>query len=331
MKQLMILLLLCIGAYYTSFAQATNQVPQYYYAPQFDDSTLFSSQYSYYGGGTSFGQIPTQQLNTKIYSIYYPSNFKYPPKGKITTLYIWIYYSQTLDSSGLYKFYNSKIRMGTTTRDSIAFDSINKRFTLFDDEKELTTVLQGNPYIFDSTSLQGSPIGFGLNHKKWLKIPLQVPFLYDPNKNLVIQSFYNNDSLLYTNCNIIPFAFIDTLTINKKHRVIVVDATCGKYGYITTFTTGNSMLSCIGFDLDTTGISGVDEIKTTSLQLYPNPATATIHFSLKGNYTISTLQGAIVQQGEGDVANIGNLPQGLYIVQLTTKNGERLVGRFLKE
>ncbi len=329
MKQLMLFLLVCIGAYYTSFAQATNQVPQYYYAPQFDDSTLFSSQYSYYGGGVGFSEIPVQGINTKAYSIYYPSNFKYPPKGKITALYIWIYYSQTLDPSGLYKFYNFKIRMGNTSRDSFAYDSINKRYVLFDDENELTTVLQGNPYIFDSTTLQGSPIGFGLNNRKWLKIPLQVPFMYDPNKNLVIETFINRDTLHYLN-SIIPYVFIDSLTPNMN-RIMSTVATSGKYAYLTNITSGNSMLSCIGFDLDTTGVSGVEEVYPTQLSLYPNPATATINFSLKGSYTISTLQGALVQQGEVDVANITSLSQGLYIVQLLTKNGERLVGRFLKE
>ena len=329
MKQLMILLLLCIGAYYTSFAQATNQVPQYYYAPQFDDSTLYSSQYSHYGGGTSFGQIPTQQLNTKIYSIYYPSNFKYPPKGKITTLYIWIYYSQTLDSSGLYKFYNSKIRMGTTTRDSIAFDSINKRFTLFDDEKELTTVLQGNPYIFDSTSLQGSPIGFGLNHKKWLKIPLQVPFLYDPLKNLVIQAFTNYDTL-HDLCSIIPFAFKDSLTLNMT-RLLGVDDTCGKYAHHASIG-ANSLLACIGFDLDTTGISGVEEIQATSLQLYPNPAKDYLFLSatLRPNtsYTITDIAGRQLLQGvvKDNVISVQTLQHGLYLLRIGTE-----VLRFVKE
>jgi hypothetical protein len=67
------------------------------------------------------------------------------------------------------------------------------------------------------------------------------------------------------------------------------------------------------------------------LTLYPNPASQLINLNHQGSYTISTLQGSVVQQGEGDAADIGNLPQGLYMVQLTTKNGERLVGRFLKE
>jgi len=327
MKQLMILLLLCLGSYSAAVSQVTSQAPQYYYAPQFDDTTLaitnnFSSVAFTQGFGIS--SMPSQ----KWVCIYYPRNFKYPPKGKITSMYFWIDVAATSDTNGLYKFYNSKIRMGTTTRDSFSYDSINKRFIVFDDEKELTTVLQGNPYIFDSTSLQGSPIGFGLNHKKWLKIPLQVPFLYDPLKNLVIQAFTNYDTL-HDLCSIIPFAFKDSLTLNMT-RLLGVDDTCGKYAHHASIG-ANSLLACIGFDLDTTGISGVEEIQATSLQLYPNPAKASIHFSLKGSYTISTLQGAIVQQGEGDVANIASLSQGLYIVQLLTKNGERLVGRFLKE
>jgi hypothetical protein len=153
--------------------------------------------------------------------------------------------------------------------------------------------------------------------------------MYDPNKNLVIETFIHRDTLHYLN-SIIPYVFIDSLTPNMN-RIMSTVATSGKYAYLTNITSGNSMLSCIGFDLDTTGVSGVEEVYPTQLSLYPNPATATINFSLKGSYTISTLQGALVQQGEGDVANITSLSQGLYIVQLLTKNGERLVGRFLKE
>jgi len=327
MKQLMLLLLLCIGSNSAAVSQVTSQAPQYYYAPQFDDTTLaitnnFSSVAFTQGFGIS--SMPSQ----KWVCIYYPRNFKYPPKGKITSMYFWIDVAATSDTNGLYEFYNVKWQMGTTTRDSFAYDSINKRFLLFDDEKELTTVLQANPYILDSTS--GIPAQSGFKYKKWLKVPLQVPFMFDPNKNLVLQlnNLYVYDTL-HGDCNIFVIGCHDSLSLNKYRGIGTPDSS-SKYAYIFNLLY-TSLLPCIGFDLDTTGVSGVEEIQATSLQLYPNPAKASIHFSLKGSYTISTLQGAIVQQGEGDVANIASLSQGLYIVQLLTKNGERLVGRFLKE
>jgi len=76
---------------------------------------------------------------------------------------------------------------------------------------------------------------------------------------------------------------------------------------------------------------GILATEVKRVTIFPNSASRLIYLSHSGSYTISTLQGAIVQQGEGDVANIGTLSQGLYIVQLTTKNGGRLVGQFLKE
>jgi hypothetical protein len=87
----------------------------------------------------------------------------------------------------------------------------------------------------------------------------------------------------------------------------------------------------IGFNPKPDPPLGIQATEVERVTIFPNPASRLIYFSHSGSYTISTLQGAIVQQGEGDVANIGNLQQGLYMVLLTTKNGERLVGRFLKE
>lgn len=327
MKQLILLLLFSLGSYSAAVSQVTNQVPQYYYAPPFDDTTLtINSSLSALAFSQGFGisSMPSQ----KWVCIYYPRNFKYPPKGKITSLYLWIDFAATYDTNGLYEFYNVKWQMGTTTRDSFAYDSINKRYVLFEDEKELTTVLQANPYILDSTS---GLIRTSTNYKKWLKIPLQVPFMFDPNKNLVLQ--INNlliHDTLHGHCNIAAIGYTDSLSLNK-YRGLGVPDSCGKYAYVYINASVANPLPCIGFDLDTTGVSGVEEVQPTSLLLYPNPAKTIINFSLKGSYTISTLQGAIVQQGEGDTANIGALPQGLYLLQLTTKNGERLVGRFLKE
>jgi hypothetical protein len=327
MKQLMLLLLLCLGSYSAAVSQVTSQAPQYYYAPQYDDTSLtIVSNLSplVFSQGYGSSSLPSQ----KWVCIYYPRNFKYPPKGKITSLYLWIDIATTYDTNGLYEFYNVKWQMGTTTRDSFGYDSINKRFLLFDDEKELTTVLQANPYILDSSS---GLIRTSNNYKKWLKIPLQVPFMFDPNKNLVLQI---NNLLMHDTshgyCNITTIGYQDLLSPNK-YRTMGVPDSSGKYAYVSFSQPVISALSCIGFDLDTTGVSGVEEVYPTQLTLYPNPAKTTIHFSIKGSYTISTLQGAIEQQGEGDVANIEALPQGLYMVQLTTKNGERLVGRFLKE
>jgi len=318
MKQLLFLILMC----FLAIPNQAQQKPQYFYAPKLDDSAHFGITYSALGISVIYQNTTTNlSLISKNLTIYEPRNFNYPPKGKITSLYLWVYSANTDYTDGKYRFSPFAIRMGTTLRDSFG---IGPRCKLFDTEKDLTTVIFGSPYTIPDTTLNTYS-----NFRKWIKLPLQVPILFDPNKNLVVQFEESNDSTLQqtTATNIHQLMCYDSLSFNKVRSVTAyIDS-----NYIDN--TNKLVLNkfCIGFDLDTTGVSGVDDIKATSLQLYPNPATATIHFSLKGSYTISTLQGAIVQQGDGDVANIGDLPQGLYIVQLSTKNGERLVGRFLKE
>ena len=317
MKQLLFLILMC----FLAIPNQAQQKPQYFYAPKLDDSAHFGITYSALGISVIYQNTTTNlSLISKNLTIYEPRNFNYPPKGKITSLYLWVYSANTDYTDGKYRFSPFAIRMGTTLRDSFG---IGPRCKLFDTEKDLTTVIFGSPYTIPDTTLNTYS-----NFRKWIKLPLQVPILFDPNKNLVVQFEESNDSTLQqTAPSFIRFLYcIDSLTLNKNRIVkCQINSKTATSGFFQNF------IPCIGFDLDTTGVSGVDDIKATSLQLYPNPAKTTIHFSLKGSYTISTLQGAIVQQGEGDAANIGTLQQGLYMVQLTTKNGERLVGRFLKE
>jgi hypothetical protein len=163
----------------------------------------------------------------------------------------------------------------------------------------------------------------------WWRIPLQQPFHYDFTtvgdscKNILLE-IYGRGKPAFEGAsfsvNIGNFCY----GVPMVERSIFIDSATMHYGY-RSFSYYK-----IGFNPKPDPV-GVQEVHSTHLSLYPNPAKASIHFSHQGKYTISTLQGAIVQQDEGDVANIGTLSQGLYIVQLSTKNGERLVGRFLKE
>jgi hypothetical protein len=228
------------------------------------------------------------------------------------------------NNDGKYSFYNLNIRFGTTSRDSFGIVS-GMTTKLFDEETELKSVIFGSPYTIPDTTM----IPY-YSFRRWLKMPLTMPFMFDPNKNLVVQFETSNDTTIQPQnlgTSIIALAIIDSQTINKTRTV----SSLQHLNYTILSTKPYPLLFCIGLDIDTTGVSEVDEVTSTKLTFYPNPAITTIHFSLKGSYTISTLQGAVVQQGEGDAANIGTLQQGLYMVQLTTNNGKRLVGRFLKE
>ena len=153
MKQLLFLILICLG----SVSTQAQQKPQCFYAPKFDDS-------AHYGKTDALiVQNNTNNINNihKYIFIYEPRNFNYPPKGKITALYVWVFLSNPDLADGKYRFNPFALRMGTTSRDSFG---IGPNCTLFDEEKDLTTVISGNPYTIPDTTLNPH-----YNFRKWIK------------------------------------------------------------------------------------------------------------------------------------------------------------------
>ena len=262
-------------------------------------------------GPTSCGSLfyPIPPVYNQI--IYTHNDFPgMPIQGTITDLYILVQYTP----KGV-KLDNLTIQMGMTSLCSFTQNMEHTpKITA-----SMDTVFYDSVYIVKDSMWDTT----------WWRIPLQQPFHYDFStvgdscKNILLdiygrgKPFFEGASF---SSNIHNFCY----GIVMVDRHIIADSATMHYGY-----RGNDYYK-IGFNPKPDPVS-VQEVHPTQLSLYPNPATATIHLSLKGSYTISTLQGAVVQQGEGDVANIRALSQGLYLVQLTTKNGERLVDRFLKE
>lgn len=88
----------------------------------------------------------------------------------------------------------------------------------------------------------------------------------------------------------------------------------------------------VGAALPPTGINGVAEQTPTALTLYPNPASGRIYFK-SGNanfhtasYQIKDLSGRTLMSGavrNGSGINISALAPGMYIMQLTGKNGKK--------
>jgi hypothetical protein len=318
MKQLLFLIMLCIGAISTQ----AQQKPQYYFAPKLDDSAHLGI--TYFTLGPMFFQTtntaPT--LINQYIAIYEPRNFNYPPKGKITALYLWVYAAYTNFADGKYRFSPFDIRMGTTLRDSFG---IGSNCTLFDEEKDLTTVISGNPYTIPDTTLNPH-----YNFRKWIKLPLQVPFMFDPTKNLVVHHKNSNDSnLQQTAPTYIQSLFcFDSLTLNKV-RFFGCRAnlkTVNNGGFVPT------LLPCIGFDLDTTGVSEIEEVINTHLSLYPNPTKDNLYLSATPRpntaYTITDITGRQLLQGvvKDNVISVQTLQPGLYLLRIGTE-----VLRFVKE
>ena len=316
-------IILCISL--CGFAQS---VPQYYYAPQFDDSTL-GHQFTPFG--ISFSQSFGNPIyNTKDILIYYPKNFKNPPKGKITALYFWMHEGATTNPTGKFIFSDFYVKLGTTTRDSFGYDAVKKGYKLFDSEKELTTVIQGKPYTIADTNVVSYQC-----RKRWLKLPLQIPFMYDPNKNLVLQLLSDNNSTKSTDSNlqqfISAFGYPDSSSLNKKRFLSCLD-TAKTFIFTGSQLVTNNMISSFGFDLDTTGVSGVEELQTTSLQLYPNPTKGYLYLSSTPRpntaYTITDITGRQLLQGvvKDNSISVQSLQPGLYLLRIGTE-----VLRFVKE
>lgn len=260
-------------------------------------------------------QSYTSSLHAKTQNLYYQTDFLnmdsfvlgMPKQGTITDIYFKLYSARK--KGDLIKDLTIKINDTTLLGFSQGQSLV---------QSGLTTVFYDSLYSLQDSIAKGD----------WWRITLQTPYHYsfsthpDSCKSLLFEIYGHAIKQDDINSN----AFFDMYSYTNSKRPLcnlIVDSVTQNFG-------ASNFLLLIGFNPLPDPVS-VQEVHPTNLSLYPNPAKTTIHFSLKGSYTISTLQGAIVKQGKGDVADIGNLPQGLYMVQLTTKNGERLVGRFLKE
>ena len=74
------------------------------------------------------------------------------------------------------------------------------------------------------------------------------------------------------------------------------------------------------------------------ITIYPNPTTNLLHITgLPGaaTYRLLSMVGAVVQRGQlpagGGTAGLQGLPPGMYVLELVTERGERVVRRVVKE
>ncbi len=258
------------------------------------------------------GVVPFDGYDNIVQLIYYHCDFPgMPIQGQITDVYIRMGCITPKGASlnGL------SIKMKPTGVSSFSYNIYGANNII---ETGLTTV------FYDSTYVLKDSLAYG----DWLRLPLKVPYTYsfvsggDSSRNLMVE--FSQDSSRHPIGKFEIFAYGNNGGFNKWLEAIRVSNNL-------SWVTPSPLSMLIGFNPKPDPPLGIQATEVKRVTIFPNPASRLIYLSHSGNYTISTLQGAIVQQCEGDVANIASLSQGLYIVQLTTKNGERLVGRFLKE
>ena len=89
---------------------------------------------------------------------------------------------------------------------------------------------------------------------------------------------------------------------------------------------------------DTSSIGSPDEnemllsVPSSSIMIYPNPAEDRIHISMSGfkEAIIYTLSGKKVLRSKENDIDISTVNQGIYIIELWNKNGEKVRVKLLK-
>ena len=77
-----------------------------------------------------------------------------------------------------------------------------------------------------------------------------------------------------------------------------------------------------------------NEIQSTKINIYPNPVKETLNFSEEvSKIKITDLSGKMVKQASASAksVNVSTLAKGVYIISATTKSGESINSKIVKE
>ncbi|MBK6343159.1 MAG: T9SS type A sorting domain-containing protein [Flavobacteriales bacterium] len=263
-------------------------------------TVLVHAQQVYKGFGTSNSTFLLGNLTAlRTQCLYLPSDLVNPVGGSITRLYY--RYGTTAQTTGV-TLGNVQIKLGLT--DQTAFAGGNTYFT------GLSTVLA-------SSSLTIPPGTTG----DWFPIDLQTPFLYNPNRTLIIEIEFETTTAA-------TFGTYGTTNNGRK----LYSGTSGTATGLTTSTTWQDM----GFDVDVS--AGIAHMETAGAALWPNPASDLLNIALpaglNGNLEFIDAQGRTVltESVQGNAAiSIAPLASGPYTLRLMSTGQSMVLGRVLKE
>lgn len=265
--------------------------------------------------GASTAQFTFSSWSQRIQSIYYPSDLKAIPDGAVKYIYFRMGRSNPvlLDTCS---YHNLEIRLGYTTK---------TQFNLTAEDSLITGL---TPVYFASTRFfSGLLSGMGT----WLKFPVS-DFILDHKSNLVIE-ISNGIEPTQNNGK---FDLIASNKTNPIARSIIApkDSAIGSAGI--------SNVLDVGFDINPTGVAGINNIQ--AMGLFPNPSTdGYFVLSLESGKAIKTLSVAIMDVTGRTVlrkeyASVGTefgqeidarqLPKGCYMV-LINADGEKITRKLL--
>ncbi|HRD52332.1 MAG TPA: T9SS type A sorting domain-containing protein [Flavobacteriales bacterium] len=260
-------------------------------------------QQVYKGFGTSNSTFLLGNLSAlRTQCLYLPGDLVNPTGGAITRLYY--RYGTTAQTTGV-TLGNLQIKLGLTNE--VAFANGNTYFT------GLTPVLQAASFTI--------PPG---TTGDWFPIDLQTPFLYNPNRTLIIE-------IEFATTTAGAFGTYGT-TPNQGRKLY--SGTSGT----TTGTTTSSTWQDMGFDLDIG--AGIVRMETFSQAVWPNPAQDAVNFRLPagtaGVIELIDANGRVVKAQAVNATStstisIIDLAPGLYTARAVNDGGHMVLGRVVKE
>lgn len=266
-------------------------------------SSESAAQQVYKGFGTSNSTFLLGNLSAlRTQCLYLPGDLVNPTGGAITRLYY--RYGTTAQATGV-TLGNLQIKLGLTNE--VAFANGNTYFT------GLTPALQAASFTIP-------PGATG----DWFPIDLQTPFLYNPNRTLIIE-------IEFATTTAAAFGTYGT-TPNQGRKLY--SGTSGT----TTGTTTSSTWQDMGFDLDIG--AGIVRVETFSQAVWPNPAHDAVNVRLPaGTVGVIELIDANGRVAKAQAANasgtstisIIDLAPGLYTARAVSDGGHMVLGRVLKE
>lgn len=225
--------------------------------------------------------------------IYTPWDLQFPPSGSVTAIYY--RYGSTQQDSGntMYNF-----RVGLLSTADTGFRNSNLFFT-------------GTTNVLTLDSLVIPPGATG----NWFMIPLSTQFNYDNSQSLVVE-------LRFDSVRITEFGTLGT--DNNGRKLISGDS--------ISATGSTTSIAWQDFGFDEIIDNGVNDMNGRSLFVSPNPFLNSINISVPENFLDATIDviditGKKVLHRENVRGNLiflnaSQIPRGVYLLRVTTNDGE---------
>ncbi|MCU4190037.1 T9SS type A sorting domain-containing protein [Flavobacterium sp. HXWNR29] len=113
---------------------------------------------------------------------------------------------------------------------------------------------------------------------------------------------------------------VNTIFLQSNDTVLVG-------GGFTTYNDDNSSAYLIGLHAPSTTLGSNDFYQKTSFVVYPNPVNDVLNLQINNvasikNVKIFDLQGKLLLQSTNETINVSELSKGIYIIKVSTENGE---------